>query len=100
VTQITSRGGKRRARHHIRFVLRVTAPLAAAGDNVVMKTAVELYKVIRALPDGQDVAVGAFEDVREARRIIQTLSEYWPGDYRILQPGSQDRKFELPTVRG
>lgn len=86
-------------RHHIRLVRYVTAEPAAAGDNAPMKTRLELYKVIRVLPDGQDLAVGAFHDVREARRIIETLSEFWPGDYRILQSRSQGREIELNAVR-
>lgn len=48
-----------------------------------------LYKVVRALPDGQRVPVGTFDDVKDARKIVERLSEYWPGDYRILQPDSQ-----------
>jgi hypothetical protein len=59
-----------------------------------MKSIDGSYKVIRVQPDGQKVSVGAFSNVREAKRVIAALSEYWPGDYRILQPPLHDKTAE------
>ena len=53
-----------------------------------MENVLELYNVERAMPDGQLVRVGTFTDVQKAREIVEGLSEYWPGDYRILQADS------------
>jgi hypothetical protein len=64
-----------------------------------METEVALYKVVRALPDGQRVPVGTFGDVKDARKIVETLSEYWPGDYRIVQPDSQGGEVGLQELR-
>jgi len=73
----------------LQFVSRVTAAVVISHDTVAMETTFTIYKVVRALPDGQHVSVGTFRNEKEARRIIESLSEYWPGDYRILQPSSQ-----------
>jgi hypothetical protein len=43
------------------------------------------YTVVRTLPDGQQVMIGTFEDVSEARKRVAAFSEYWPGDYAIEQ---------------
>lgn len=64
-----------------------------------MENVLELYKVERALPDGQLVRVGTFTDVQEARKIVEGLSEYWPGDYRILQADSPDAGAGLQNRR-
>lgn len=49
------------------------------------------YKIVRTLPDGQRVLIGTFEDVSEARKRIAAFSEYWPGDYTIVQPHAEKR---------
>jgi hypothetical protein len=49
------------------------------------------YKIVRTLPDGQRVLVGSFEDVNEARKRIEALSKYWPGDYVIVRPHYEPR---------
>ena len=74
----------------LRIVPCVTASIAAVRQSYVMESMVAVFKVIRELPDGQRVLVGAYGDVREARKMIESLSEYWPGDYRILRLGSRD----------
>jgi hypothetical protein len=40
------------------------------------------------LPDGQQLWLGASEDVKKAREIIEGLSEYWPADYKDCASGS------------
>jgi hypothetical protein len=62
-----------------------------------MKKVAGRCKVIRALPDGQRVSVGVFSDVVEARKVIAALSEYWPGDYRILPAALREQSAELGT---
>ena len=42
------------------------------------------YTIVRTLSDGQQVLVGACEDLKEVRKIIEELSKYWPGNYAIL----------------
>ncbi len=69
----------------------------ALRQNEHVKTPAESYKVIRALPDGQRVSVGTFRDVEEARKVIVALSEYWPGDYRILQPSFGEHGRAAPV---
>ena len=76
----------------LQFVSRVTAVLVISHDTVAMETRLTIYKVVRALPDGQRVSVGTFRNEKEARSIIESLSEYWPGDYRILQPSPQEHE--------
>jgi hypothetical protein len=49
------------------------------------------YKIVRTLPDGQRILVGSFDDVNEARKRIEALSEYWPGDYAIVRPHYEQR---------
>lgn len=57
-----------------------------------METVMERpYKIVRALPDGQRVLVGSFEDVNEARKCVAAFSEYWPGDYVIIRPQYEQR---------
>jgi hypothetical protein len=55
-----------------------------------MNTMIAAYKVERTLPDGQKVSVGTFADAKEARKVIDGLSKYWPGDYRILPDSPKD----------
>jgi hypothetical protein len=49
------------------------------------------YKIVRALPDGQRVLIGTYEDMREAKKRIADFSEYWPGDYVIVPPTYEQR---------
>jgi len=63
-----------------------------------MENVLELYKVERALPDGQVVPLGTFTDVQEARKIVEGLSEHWPGDYRIVQTDSPDGRAGRHTT--
>jgi hypothetical protein len=90
VTWITAGKGIR-ARASPQLVSYITAGEAPTQQIVVMETRFAAYNVVRALPDGQRVSVGTFGNEKEARRIIDSLSEYWPGDYQILRPNSQDR---------
>jgi hypothetical protein len=56
-----------------------------------METAIEPNCIIvRRLPDGHQVFVGAFQDVHQAQEIIDELSKYWPGDYAIVRRHSDD----------
>ena len=90
--QVTWDGSGPRAaeKKSLRIVPCITARVAAVRHAYAMESTVAVIKVIRELPDGQSVSVGAYESVREARRMIESLSEYWPGDYRILRSGSFD----------
>jgi hypothetical protein len=55
-----------------------------------MENATELnYKIVRTLADGQQVLVGTCQDLNEARKIIEELTKYWPGDYTIVRHSSQ-----------
>jgi hypothetical protein len=55
-----------------------------------MENAAELnYKIVRTLADGQQVLVGSCQDLNEARRIIEELTKYWPGNYTIVRHSSQ-----------
>jgi hypothetical protein len=46
------------------------------------------YRVLRKLDDGQEVFVASLGDYVEARALIESLKEYWPGDYSILPSAS------------
>jgi hypothetical protein len=52
---------------------------------------------VLTLSDGQQVLVGACEDVKEARKIIEELSKYWPGNYAILYRHSRQPVVPNPT---
>jgi hypothetical protein len=57
-----------------------------------METVMERpYKVVRTLPDGQQVLIGTFSEMGEARKRVAAFSEYWPGDYAIEQPNAEHR---------
>jgi hypothetical protein len=59
-----------------------------------MENVAELnYTIVRTLSDGRQVLMGACEDVKQARKIIEELSKYWPGNYAILY-----RLFRQPVV--
>lgn len=58
-----------------------------------------VYKVERSLADGQRVQVGTYRDAGEARRIIEGLREYWPGEYQIVQTWSQMPQRERQSSR-
>ena len=49
------------------------------------------YKVVRTLLDGQQVLIGTFAQMSEARKRVAAFSEYWPGDYRVVQPRAEER---------
>jgi hypothetical protein len=49
-----------------------------------------IYRVVRRLDDGQEVFVARRADLIEARALIESLREYWPGDYYIDLPVSID----------
>ena len=42
------------------------------------------YQIVRVLEDGARIAVSSLEDPEEARNLIASLNEFWPGDYSIL----------------
>ncbi len=42
------------------------------------------YQIVRVLEDGARIAVSSLEDPEEARKLIASLNEFWPGDYSIL----------------
>lgn len=44
-----------------------------------------LYTIVREVEDGQRVPVSTLESYDQAERLIRSLSEYWPGDYSILE---------------
>jgi hypothetical protein len=74
-------------------VWRVTAPQPLLWQACAMESVVEgSYKIVRTLPDGQRILVGSFEDVNEARKRIEALSKYWPGDYVIVRPHYEQRR--------
>ena len=69
------------------LVLSVTVtPLCLDHLLTMESTAERRFKVLRNLPEGEPVLVGAFEDVNEARKQIAAFCEYWPGDYVIVPP--------------
>jgi hypothetical protein len=41
------------------------------------------YKIFRVLEDGQQMFVASFDDIDEARNLVASLKEIWPGDYSI-----------------
>jgi hypothetical protein len=42
------------------------------------------YKIVRVLEDGERIPVSSLEDADEARRLIASLNEYWPGNYSMI----------------
>ena len=56
-----------------------------------------IYRVVRRLDDGQEVFVARRADLIEARELIESLREYWPGDYCIDLPVSIN--FSVPQNR-
>lgn len=57
-----------------------------------METIIERpYKIVRILPDGQQVLIGTFAEMSEARNRVAAFSEYWPGDYTIEQADAENR---------
>ena len=46
------------------------------------------YKIFRKTEDGQDVFVAGRAALEEAKQLIASMTEYWPGDYSIECGGS------------
>lgn len=85
-TSVYSRWGRARPKTFT-LVLSVTEFLPVVHQLYGMETTVERrYKVLRKLPDGEQLLIGRFEDMNEARRRVAAFSEYWPGDYVIVPP--------------
>jgi hypothetical protein len=49
------------------------------------------YKIVRTMPDGLRLLIGSFADESEARKKVAAFNEYWPGDYKIVQPHVEHR---------
>jgi hypothetical protein len=78
-----------------RLVRGVTVLRLVSRHTSSMETLVEgtykAYEVVRTLEDGQRVQVGTFQELSEARGLIASLSEYWPGGYSIVPSSKQER---------
>jgi len=46
------------------------------------------YTIFRELKTGELLRVATRDDINEAKRLAQSLAEYWPADYSILDSGS------------
>jgi hypothetical protein len=41
------------------------------------------YKILRKLENGELLEVGSLNDLSEAKQLLESFNEHWPGDYRI-----------------
>jgi len=41
------------------------------------------YKIVRKLENGEFLEVGTFDDFSEAKQILESYKEHFPGDYLI-----------------
>jgi hypothetical protein len=46
--------------------------------------------IVREVEDGQLVPVSNLENYDQAEKLISSLSEYWPGEYSIVQADGQE----------
>jgi hypothetical protein len=60
--------------------------ISAIWHTLAMERRIEKrYKIVRVLEDGERIPVSSLEDADEARRLIASLNEYWPGNYSMIQ---------------
>jgi hypothetical protein len=55
------------------------------------------YTIVKELEDGQRVPVSTFESYGEAKGLIDSLNEYWPGEYAVLETGVDAFVRHLPV---
>jgi hypothetical protein len=49
------------------------------------------YRIVRTLEDGQEIVVATFGILDDAKTLLASLKEYWPGDYSIQEADSLNR---------
>jgi hypothetical protein len=41
------------------------------------------YKIFRKLETGELLLLASFDDLDQAKELVQSLNEHWPGDYSV-----------------
>lgn len=59
---------------------------------------VKKYTILRKLDDGQNLPIVKFDHFDEARKLLESLYEYWPAEYFIRGPqGDIEQNVPAPT---
>jgi len=65
---------------------------ATCQTSSMERTIHKRYKIVRVLEDGERIPVSSLDSADEARRLIESLNEYWPGTYSMI-PVDADAKL-------